>query len=60
MEQRLSLSAVGVSAPTVAVAAPPNQASRLSLELENTLISNFSAPTPRPGGSQEIIAILIG
>jgi hypothetical protein len=59
VEQRLSLSAVGVTAPS-ASAPSRYEGPMLSLELENTLISSYSAPTPHPGGSQQIIAILIG
>jgi hypothetical protein len=57
VERRLSLSAAGASTSAVSAA---HEASVQRLELENTLVSNISAPTQRPGGSQQIIAILIG
>jgi len=59
VEQRLSLSALGTTTSAISAAA---DASVQRLELENTLISGYSVtpPAPRPGGSQPIIAILIG
>lgn len=57
MEERLSLSGLGASTPSGLV---PADVTVRSLELENTFVSNFSAPTQRPGGSQQIIAILNG
>jgi hypothetical protein len=45
---------------TLSAPGPRTDPTALGLELENTLISNFSASTPQPGGSQQIIAILIG
>lgn len=56
VERRLSLSGLGALTPSVAVADESVQA----IELENTLVSNLSISRPRPGGEQQIIAILIG
>jgi hypothetical protein len=59
VEQRLSLSAPGTTTSAISAA---DDASVQRLELENTLISSYSVtpPAPHPGGSQQIIAILIG
>jgi hypothetical protein len=54
VEQRVSLSGLAAATPTAA------EVQKSSFEVESALISNLSPATPRPGGPNGIIAILIG
>ena len=54
VEQRLSLSTLGGTTPATA-------GSRTQvIEMEDIIVSSFHSTTQQPGGSQQIIAVLIG